>query len=165
MKWSKRDKIEHRGHQIEDPHLKIDIPRSKYSRKAQKNQKWPSSFSNFLNNFSWIRGFLFQFLFSVQTRNCRIKKINLLQREIQEAHFCASNSNFHLFLKSRKTSIPQSISINGNLVLTRALYDSGGLIIKLWSIQEGQRCWRRQQEAHLGLAKALLGICFYMFFI
>ena len=48
LRWSrncrKLDEIEHRGHQVEDPDSKINIPGSKYSRKAEKNRKWPSIF-------------------------------------------------------------------------------------------------------------------------
>ena len=43
FRWSRNgrkvDEIEHRGHQIEDFDSKIHIPRSKYSRKAEKKSK------------------------------------------------------------------------------------------------------------------------------
>ena len=43
FRWSRNgrkvDEIEHRGHQIEDFDSKIHIPRSKYSRKAEKKMK------------------------------------------------------------------------------------------------------------------------------
>ena len=43
FRWSRNgrkvDEIEHRGHQIEDFDSKINIPRSKYSRKAEKKSK------------------------------------------------------------------------------------------------------------------------------
>ena len=49
FRWSRNgrkvDEIEHRGHQIEDFDSKIHIPRSKYSRKAEKKSKMAIKFS------------------------------------------------------------------------------------------------------------------------
>ena len=52
FRWSRNGRkvgeIEHRGHQIEDFDSEIHIPRSKYSRKAEKSRKWPSKVSQLL---------------------------------------------------------------------------------------------------------------------
>ena len=63
FRWSRNgrkvDEIEHRGHQIEDFDSKIHIPRSKYSRKAQKKSKMAINiFQNFAKFWPDLRVYI-----------------------------------------------------------------------------------------------------------
>ena len=90
FRWSRNgrkvDEIEHRGHQIEDFDSKIHIPRSKYSRKAEKKIE---NGHQFFPKFWWQFSFFFGFpaIFRPQNVNLRFEIFNLVPSMLNFVQF------------------------------------------------------------------------------